>query len=417
MLDPSRKVQPADWMISLPTMEVMQTLNRHEEDVAALFVGGCVRNLLMGESVKDIDIATSLTPERVQKKLETAGIQVVPTGIEHGTVTAVINANHYEITTLRKDVNTDGRHADVEFTSDWIEDAKRRDFTINTLLADTQGQIYDLLAMGLRDIADRRILFVGDPEERIKEDYLRILRFFRFHALYGRNDPDPIALRACQKYASSITSLSKERIVHEYSKILSADDPGDILMEMMKYDVLKQVIHRRCDRGVLSKLCVLQEQNDEFNLMARFVVLGNIEIQHLEAFEEYMVFSNRQKDEYKSIVNTYNAQGALSEKQIKELLYRTSKDVFMQASFIHGAQGNIDDDYLAFILHLVKRWSPPKFPVSGSDVMDYGIEQGPKIGAVLDHLEEWWIAEGFKPSRESCLDEMKKHLSELKNKG
>ena len=227
---------PPPWMQDDATQKVMHILNNavgdSQDSPQALFVGGSVRNWLLKQSVEDIDIATKLVPKEVVEKLKAGNIKVIPTGIDHGTVTAVIEGKHFEITTLRHDVETDGRHAKVGFTQSWLEDAKRRDFTMNTLLADIEGNIYDPLGCGVEDAKAGHVVFVGDASVRIKEDYLRILRFFRFHAYYGRGDMDVAALEACRGAADNISTLSRERITQELLKILSVEDPTEILSVM-----------------------------------------------------------------------------------------------------------------------------------------------------------------------------------------
>ena len=211
-----KELARAPWLNEADTKAVMDALQA--EGGAARFVGGSVRNALMGEPVSDVDIATTATPEKAKALLEAKGVKVVPTGIDHGTITAVTSTRHFEITTLRVDVATDGRRADVAFTDDWVEDAKRRDFTMNALYCDADGTVHDPLG-GLDDLKARRVRFIGDPHERIREDYLRILRFFRFHAWYGKGEPDDAGLRACAEEKEGLRQLSGERVRDELFKI------------------------------------------------------------------------------------------------------------------------------------------------------------------------------------------------------
>ncbi|MCB1559266.1 MAG: CCA tRNA nucleotidyltransferase, partial [Alphaproteobacteria bacterium] len=203
-------------MSNLETRKIFRILGKD----SVRFVGGCVRNALLGEVIGDIDLATSLPPQNVTERLLKNGIKSIPTGIQHGTVTAVINGKSYEITTLRIDMDTDGRHASVTFSADWQEDAKRRDFTMNALYADMDGHVYDPLGSGISDLKQRKVKFVGDPYLRIKEDYLRILRFFRFHTQYGKGRINAKGYRACLDLKDGLKSLSKERVTQELSKIL-----------------------------------------------------------------------------------------------------------------------------------------------------------------------------------------------------
>ncbi|PZQ43290.1 MAG: hypothetical protein DI551_12400 [Micavibrio aeruginosavorus] len=218
---PLKHIDPADWMTDHRSVKIMRVLGGYADEPEALFVGGCVRNLLLGLPVSDLDIATIHPPLQVIEKLKNDGIRFIPTGLEHGTVTAFIDDAKFEITTLRKDIETDGRHAVIAFTDKWEEDAKRRDFTINTLLASPQGMVFDPLERGIDDLEMRLVKFVGNPQERIAEDYLRILRFFRFYAQYGSGAPDKEALGACADNAAKISLLSKERVTQEILKIVS----------------------------------------------------------------------------------------------------------------------------------------------------------------------------------------------------
>ncbi|QPH55316.1 CCA tRNA nucleotidyltransferase [Pontivivens ytuae] len=223
------------WRTTPATVRVMSVLGE------AYFVGGCVRNAVLGEPVSDIDIATPLRPEEVVARMEAAELKVVPTGIEHGTVTVVADSVPYEVTTFRRDVETDGRRATIAFADDIAEDAARRDFTMNALYARADGEVVDPLG-GLEDARARRVIFVGDAETRIREDYLRILRFFRFRAWYGRGEADETALAACTKLANGLDGLSAERVTAEFCKLLAAPDPTPVLEEMVGAGVLKRVL-------------------------------------------------------------------------------------------------------------------------------------------------------------------------------
>ena len=240
-MKPAKHVEVPSWVTAQETQDIMRALNTGAVP-GALFVGGCVRNLLLSRPVTDIDIATTHKPAESQALLEAAGIKVIPTGIDHGTVTAVIGQRSFEVTSLRRDVETDGRRAVVAFTTDWLEDAQRRDFTMNTLLMGSDGAVYDPLGRGLTDLEAGRVIFVGEAGARIAEDLLRILRFFRFHAYYGSGAPDTAALQACQNAAGSIAELSRERVTQEFFKILEAPGAGDVLALMLEHDVLRDML-------------------------------------------------------------------------------------------------------------------------------------------------------------------------------
>lgn len=236
----SVKGQP--WLESQATRAVMRALEAAGGAGCARFVGGCVRNSLLGQPVDDIDIATRLRPEQTMAALKAAGLKAVPTGVEHGTVTGVSERRPYEITTLRRDVETDGRRAVVAFTEDWAEDAARRDFRLNALYADAAGTVFDPTGGGLEDAAAGRIVFVRWAETRIREDYLRILRFFRFYAWYGRGEPDAVGLAACAKLKGGMAQLSAERVSKEMLKLLTAPDPRAAVRAMAETGVLAQVL-------------------------------------------------------------------------------------------------------------------------------------------------------------------------------
>ena len=238
----SARIGPAPWMTAGETAAVLNALEAEGGPDCARFVGGCVRDALLGRPVSDVDIATTLPPDRVSRTLKAAGLRAVPTGVEHGTVTAVSGGRPFEITTLRRDVSTDGRRAVVAFTEDWLEDAERRDFTLNALYARRNGEVFDSSGRGVEDARAGRIVFMGDPVRRILEDHLRILRFFRFFAWFGRGEPDGPALAACAEHKGAIASLAAERISTELLKLLGADDPRRALRLMAQTGVLATVL-------------------------------------------------------------------------------------------------------------------------------------------------------------------------------
>ena len=230
------------WMSAPETVAVFDALEAEGGAGCARFVGGCVRNALVARPIDDIDIATTLAPDQVTRALKAAGLSAIPTGIAHGTVTAVANHKPFEITTLRRDVTTDGRRATVVFTDDWAEDAQRRDFTLNSLYADRDGTIFDPTGRGVADAKAGRIVFVGEPEQRLAEDHLRNLRFFRFLAWFGKGAPDAAALAACAVLKDNIQSLSAERVSKELLKLLAADDPREAVRLMSEAGVLEVIL-------------------------------------------------------------------------------------------------------------------------------------------------------------------------------
>jgi poly(A) polymerase len=403
MLKPAGKLKAQEWMISPETTGLMTVLTGGEAEPKALFVGGCVRNTLLGRAAGDLDIATVWTPEQVTKRLEKAGIKVIPTGIDHGTVTAVHNGRSFEITTLRRDVATDGRRAVVAFTQDWREDAQRRDFTMNTLLADVQGHVYDPTGRGLADLKDGKVVFVGDPKQRIAEDYLRILRFFRFHGWYGRGEMDEAALAACRAAAAKISKLSRERITQEVLRILALNNPVAVLNKMFENKVLTDIPYKKYDSAALSHLCGLQNRHQEVSVMARLAVLAGLNAKHLPKMEKYLVLSNAQKKEFEEILRIFSALEKISDQIVKELIYRNNKSNTIQAVLLFSVKGDVDSNKE---VGRMKFWKPPVFPVTGNDVQKLKIEPGPEIGRLLKKTEAWWIENDFRPNRAVCLQKL-----------
>jgi len=403
----TKEIAVPEWMQRAETARLMAVLNAGSHSPAALFVGGCVRNTLLNRPVGDIDIATILTPDVVIGKLQAAGIKVVPTGIDHGTVTAIVDGQPFEITTLRKDVETDGRHAVISFTEDWAEDAQRRDFTMNTLLADEQGRIYDPTGRGLSDLDAQHVIFVGDTAQRIAEDYLRILRFFRFHAYYGMGTPDEAALVACRTAADKISTLSRERITQEFLKILALDVPTPILSLMFENGVLKDLPATSYNQSVLEDLCGLQfrYESDGNSVLARLAVLANFEKAQLKSWDNLLILSNAQRSYVEALLNLSGNLSSVTEKLGKALIYKYGWSTVMQSIFLVWARSGSPGDP-ELIIHL-RTWREPSLPVSGHDLKALGVEEGPEMGRILSDLEKWWIDNDFEPDHDSCLEQIK----------
>lgn len=378
----------------------------------ALFVGGCVRNTLMGRPVDDVDIATVWVPDEVAGKLSAAGIRAVPTGIEHGTITAIRNGKPFEITTLRRDVSTDGRRAVVAFTTDWAEDAQRRDFTLNTLLADETGNVYDPTGRGLPDLRAGRVVFVGNPAQRIAEDYLRILRFFRFHATCGKGSPDAEGIAACRAAADKISTLSRERITQEFFRILSVENPLRILEIMFDNNVMKDVSDKECDRNILSHLCLLQNKYKTPDALARLVVLCAFKESRINVLNEWFSFSREQAKTLGTFFAIAKNMARLNETGAKTLAYKNGTAIAIQSVLLFYARKNAEPDSF---FDALKKWQPPALPVSGNDVMNAGIPSGPTVGKILSAVESWWIEGNFSANRDDCLKKMKE-LMEGKQK-
>ncbi len=387
-MKPIQKIELPAWMCCERAQRLLRILGGDQFPPESMFVGGCVRNTLLQADVTDIDIATKFLPDEVTEKLKAAGIKVIPTGIKHGTVTAVIEGKPFEITTLRRDVATDGRHAEVAFTQDWIEDAERRDFTMNTLLADLSGNIYDPTGLGLQDLKARRIVFVGNPARRIEEDYLRILRFFRFFAVYGAGEIDRPALAACKEAANEISTLSRERITQEFLKILSVSNADEILQIMFDNNVLKEIFDKNYNPETLRKLSALQLEYDAVDVLPRlFVLAGNKPC----FFEDYLRFSHAQKKFIIKMEMAVCSAFYKNEKALKKAIFYHGNKLLLQGYIVLLAKEKAIAD--AGMIELLKTWQAPKCPITGETLILEGYKTGPELGQELKCRQEEWLEE------------------------
>ena len=342
-------------------------------------VGGAVRDTLLGLPVADLDLATRHRPEEVVRRLEAAGIRSVPTGIAHGTVTAVLPGGPVEVTTLRRDVSTDGRHATVAFSDDWREDAARRDFTINALYADAlSGELFDYFA-GLADLDERRVRFIGDPLKRIAEDHLRILRFFRFLARFG-DTPDAGGLAACTARARDLMALSRERIADELLKLLIARDAVAVARLMVERGIFAPVLPEVTAEGA-ARLADLAAAEAEAGVpphaIRRLAALIPAEPAVAAEIGARLRLSNAQRKRLESA-----ALPAADD--ARALAYRIGHDQAVDRLLLAG--GSIES---------IRDWTPPRFPLSGGVLVARGVRKGPLIAATLKRIEDRWIAEGF----------------------
>ena len=382
----SMRGQP--WLEASATRAVMAALEAAGGPGCARFVGGCVRNSLLGQPVDDVDIATLLTPDRTMAALKAAGLKAVPTGVEHGTVTGVSERRPYEITTLRRDVETDGRRAVVAFTQDWAEDAARRDFRLNALYADAEGQVFDPTGGGLDDAAAGRIVFVGQAETRIREDYLRILRFFRFYAWYGRGAPDAAGLAACAALKDGMAQLSAERVSKELLKLLAAPDPRPAVRAMDEAGALAQVLPQVQPLTLFQALCDVTEDP-----VLRLSALLPAEAGAAAAAAAALRLSNADRDRLIAAV----AEGPvvapdMAPAQARAALYRLGRVAFEDRLARAEAAGGGDGDALRA---LAADWTPPRPPVNGRDLARLGVPPGPETGRLLKAFEDGWIADDF----------------------
>ena len=382
------------WLTARPTRAVMAALETVGGPGCARFVGGCVRNALIGAPVADIDIATVLRPDQTEAAVRAAGLKAVPTGVAHGTVTAVADHQPFEITTLRRDVSTDGRNATVAFTDDWAEDAARRDFRLNALYADAEGRVFDPTGHGVDDAMAGRVVFVGAPESRIREDYLRILRFFRFHAWYGRAEPDADGLAACRDLASGMTRLSAERVSSELMKLLSAPDPRPALAAMAEVGVLGQVL----PEAELTPMfgAVVEQGGDP--VVRLMVLLPADERVACEAARR-LRFPNATRDRLAFAARALpDISLSMSEREARAALYRHGGPAVCDAIRRRWAEAPELADYASRLLALAGRWTRPKLPVGGRDLARLGVAPGPETGRLLRAFEDGWIADDFPDS-------------------
>lgn len=397
-LEIAHKIAVQSWMSAPETLAVLAALEGAAPNAGerqALFVGGCVRNALLDVEVSDIDLATRLSPDQVINALDQAGIRVIPTGLAHGTVTAVQNGRSFEITTLRKDVESDGRHAIIAFSQSWLEDAQRRDFTMNTLLADPLGNIYDPLGCGVADAMARRVVFVGEADERIREDYLRILRFFRFQALYGVGSSDPAALKACALHADKIATLSRERITQEFFKIMAAEKPVDTLRLMFTHHVLKEFDSGEDILTLLEHFCTFQSRYGLVALAPRLFVLAGLSLEHVTAFNALLLIPKVFLKDMEAIAAALGMADMDNDKSVRAVLYRSGRVAAAQALMIELVQDRVMNGFAPKALSIIQSWDIPDCPVSGADLIKAGLSPGPELGVVLDRLEQCWIESDF----------------------
>lgn len=414
---PAKRITPADWMTSAEVralFTVLEADGNGRHGLAALFVGGCVRNALLGLPVEDVDVATPLPPETVIGLCKARGVPVIPTGLKHGTVTALIGGVPFEITTLRRDLETDGRRAEVGFTQSWIEDAQRRDFTMNTLLADPQGNIYDPTGQGIADLEARHIRFVGEPAQRIAEDSLRILRFFRFHAIYGTGDYDTQALEACRAAAGKIKALSRERITQEFFKIMASASPRRVLEIMFAHGILSEFSGPDYDPDLLEHVCNFQERYRLVALAPRLFVQTGLNLEKIAAMESLILFPKVLLRDMQAIAGALNLPDLSRDSAVRACVYRFGRAIAAQALMIELAQDRVVNAYAPAALKIIQTWDVPDFPLTGNDLLSAGWLPGPELGETLAALEEGWIAQDFAPSRETLLQSLKEKREQIK---
>ncbi len=416
----------APWMTAPATRAVIEALTVDGADVR--FVGGCVRDALLGRESDDIDIGTPDPPERVLALLKSAGIETrtVPRGVEHGTVTALAGGERYEITTLRRDERTDGRHAEVAFTDDWWEDAARRDLTINAMSAtpDPDNMLYDYFG-GHTDLQDGRVRFVGDPAIRIAEDHLRILRFFRFYAWYGKGEPDADALEACAAAAhtlplfsaeatNTVPRVSYERVQNEFIGLLSAPDPTSSVQAMWDTGVLARLLPETQRTEPLSRLVSVERAFAQPDPIRRLAALN------LDSHED----NPERRVDTRMLAGVWLRTGvdagrlfsiasqatslpaSLDTRAQRSLIYQSGKERFRDVVLLAWARDTENEIAWRAMLETIEQWEAPTFLLNGADVLARDIEEGPEVGALLREVEEWWIERDFAPDRAALLEKL-----------
>jgi tRNA nucleotidyltransferase/poly(A) polymerase len=409
----SASIAGAKWLKGHTLQVLLKALSEGGEE--ARIAGGAVRNTLLGKSVNDVDIATTTLPDETARRVEAAGFRAVPTGAEHGTITVVANGKPYEVTTLRDDIETDGRRAKVRFGRDWKRDAERRDFTINALYATADGEVVDLVG-GLADIDSRTVRFIGDAEMRIREDFLRILRFFRFFAWYGSGRPDADGLKACARLKDGLDRLSAERIWAELKKLMSAADPSRALLWMRQASVLTQVLPESERWGIDFIHPLVRAEGDlgwSPDPMLRLEALLPPDPDRLRALAGRLRFSTEEARRLEGWARQPAIAATASESTLARMLYEGDPaaviDHLRLALAIARGKAVSDDKAMiraggiSRLLAYTENWERPKFPVKGGDLKQLGLPAGPRLGAVLKSLEAEWVASGFILDRETLL--------------
>ncbi|WP_265031256.1 CCA tRNA nucleotidyltransferase [Wolbachia endosymbiont (group A) of Tiphia femorata] len=364
----------------------------------ARLVGGCVRDSILQRDVHDIDLATNLLPNQTIKALKLRNIKTIPTGLKHGTITAVLNQRSFEITTLRHDVKCDGRHAKVEFTNNWQADASRRDFTFNALYADKHGHIYDYFG-GIEDLKARRLNFIGNAEDRIKEDYLRILRAFRFHAKICVGDLSDEILSVCKKHSHMIQNLSGERIRDEILKLLECNDPFPTLKSMQESDVLQKIIPKEVKCEILSSPLLLgTDALVKLALLLR-TTKKNDRLSLGEYISKFLRLSNKQKKKLLFLLSN-DIKTELSEKEQKKYISLFGRELYCDLVKICGVEsGENVDKYISF----ANTFNIPKFPLSGNDLINIGHQPGKSLGKNLELLRQNWEDSSYTLTKEELV--------------
>ncbi len=380
----------------------------------AMFVGGCVRKYILNEKIDDIDIATTLTPNEIIERFENSDVKVKKTGVEHGTLTLIVEDQKFEITTLRKDISTDGRHANVEFTEDWKEDSSRRDFTINAIYLDQNGKIFDPMS-GVKDLKNNKIKFIGDPNIRIKEDYLRILRFLRFSIHYQSFEIDNQTQKAIKQNLDGITKLSKERVYSELEKIVKLKNFYEIFKNKFLIEIFKLIFPEFLHLDRIKKFEKLNIMNDiEINTDLIFAsMLLDSSNNYKYFFHKYNV-SNELKNNlnlYFKLLNEIKLNKDFFVKDLRKSIFFYGRDqikkIFIINSIANKKKFSLQNNE---ILSKINNVLVPKFPVTGNDLLKKGVQSGKKVGDTLKKIEKKWIENNFQIKDEEINFLLKKNI-------
>jgi poly(A) polymerase len=394
---------PQDWMTSGPGHTVYRALEQAGGDPR--FVGGCVRDALIGRKFREVDVATALQPEAVIAAAGAAGLKHAVTGIAHGTVTVIADHVGIEVTTLRRDVETFGRHATVAFTDDWREDAARRDLTMNALSADLSGKVYDYFD-GIADLQAGKVRFVGSPEDRMREDYLRILRYFRFHADYAAGDFDPPALTAARALKAELKSLSGERLRQETLKLLVARRGVETWRSMLGEGIVDAFLPAATTIDRMAKVAALESRlkvkQDPIRRLAALTVTGSG-----LAVAETLKLSNVARDRLLAITAPRPDFAVTDPVLVRRQIYDLGNALALDLLLVDWSEPGIDGQRA---YEIVRDWARPDFALKGRDVSALGVPAGPEIGRLLKEVEEWWIAGDFAAGREPCLAELRRRI-------
>lgn len=416
-----RLISESQWLADEKLQKLLAALSTEGDE--ARVVGGAVRNTLLGQPVTDIDIATTTTPDETVRRARKAGFRTAPTGIDHGTVTVIADGHAYEVTTLRADVETDGRRASVTFGRDWQNDAERRDFTINALYARADGDIIDLVG-GLADLDSRTLRFIGDADTRITEDYLRILRFFRFFAWYGAGRPDAAGLKACTRHRDGLERLSAERVWAELKKLLSAPDPSRALLWMRQTGVLTKILPESEKWGIDTIGPLMEAERtlgwEPEPLLRLAAIIPPHEPRILELGKRLRL-SNAEKATLMGWARAPVPQPDLDEAGFRKLAYRSDEKGLLwrlKLALVSARARAAEDDKALMeaagftrLMKLAAAWQKPVLPVDGGDLAKLGLEKGRAVGEVLSRLQDEWIESDFSLKRDALLERAAEMIS------